>query len=391
MQMAVREKAFRIIRNVFKKHGASEIDTPVFELKETLTSKYGEDSKLIYDLEDQGGELLSLRYDLTVPFARYVAEKGLSSIKRFHIAKVYRRDTPQMNKGRFREFYQCDFDIAGSYGLMIPDADLLSVIIDILRELDIGNFVIKLNNRKFLDAMIQLAGCEKRKFKAICSSIDKLDKETWDTVRDELINMKGLTEEMCNKLEVFVQYKGKPWDMLNKLKEDKVFEGHEDGMTCMKEMETLFTYLEAMGVLDFISFDFSLARGLDYYTGVIYEAVLTDTNRVGSISGGGRYDGLIGMFSGKNIPSVGGSVGIERIFNILEEIMIEKGEVRATETEILVTSMGKNLTAKRMETLALMWKNDIKAETLYVDNPRTDKSFNYAFDNGIPLILILGE
>jgi histidyl-tRNA synthetase len=156
-------------------------------------------------------------------------------------------------------------------------------------------------------------------------------------------------------------------------------------------MEILFTYLEALGVLDYVSFDFSLARGLDYYTGVIYEAVLTDTDRVGSISGGGRYDGLIGMFSGKNIPSVGGSVGIERIFNILEEIMLAKGQVRATETEVLVTSMGKDLTAKRLETLALLWKNEIKAETLYVDNPRTDKSFNYAFDNGIPLILILGE
>ena len=131
---------------------------------------------------------MSLRYDLTVPFARYVAERGLSSIKRFHIAKVYRRDQPQMNKGRFREFYQCDFDIAGTYGLMIPDADLLNVIVDILSTLDIGKFLIKINHRSFLDAMIQLAGCEKRKFKAICSSIDKLDKETWDTVRDELIN-----------------------------------------------------------------------------------------------------------------------------------------------------------------------------------------------------------
>lgn len=202
--MAIREIAFTKIRGVFKKHGASEIDTPVFELKETLTSKYGEDSKLIYDLEDQGGELLSLRYDLTVPFARYVAERGLSSIKRFHIAKVYRRDTPQMNKGRFREFYQCDFDIAGTYGLMIPDADLLSVVIDILKSLEIGSFIIKLNHRKFLDAMIQLAGCEQRKFKAICSSIDKLDKEPWSAVKDELINQKGLNEEMCSKLENFV-------------------------------------------------------------------------------------------------------------------------------------------------------------------------------------------
>jgi histidyl-tRNA synthetase len=391
LQMAIREIAFKKIRGVFKKHGASEIDTPVFELKETLTSKYGEDSKLIYDLEDQGGELLSLRYDLTVPFARYVAERGLSSIKRFHIAKVYRRDTPQMNKGRFREFYQCDFDIAGTYGLMIPDADLLSVVVDILKSLEIGSFVIKLNHRKFLDAMIQLAGCEQRKFKAICSSIDKLDKEPWSAVRDELLNQKGLTEEMCLKLEKFVQYKGSPWEMLNRLKDEKVFEGHKSGEDTIKEMETLFTYLEAMNLLEHISFDFSLARGLDYYTGVIYEAVLTDTDRVGSISGGGRYDGLIGMFSGKVVPSVGGSIGIERIFNILEEKMLAKGEVRATETQVLVSQMGKNLTAKRMETLSLLWKHDIKAETLYVDNPRTDKTFSYAFDNGIPLILIIGE
>ena len=131
-QMAIRERAFNIIKGVFKKHGAVEIDTPVFELKETLMGKYGEESKLIYDLEDQGGELLALRYDLTVPFARYVALHNFPSIKRFHIAKVYRRDNPQMNKGRFREFYQCDFDIAGTYGLMIPDAEVLKVLVEIL-------------------------------------------------------------------------------------------------------------------------------------------------------------------------------------------------------------------------------------------------------------------
>ena len=144
--------------------------------------------------------------------------------------------------------------------------------------------------------------------------------------------MKGLTEEMCSKLEVFVQYKGKPLDMLQRLKDDKVFEGHAEGEQTMKEMELLFTYLDSIGCLDKFSFDFSLARGLDYYTGVIYEAVLTDTDRVGSISGGGRYDGLIGMFSGKNIPSVGGSIGIERIFNILEEKEMQTGNIRATET-----------------------------------------------------------
>jgi len=229
LQMAIRERAFNIIRTIFKKHGAVEIDTPVFELKETLMGKYGEESKLIYDLEDQGGELLSLRYDLTVPFARYVALNNLPSIKRYHIAKVYRRDQPQMNKGRFREFYQCDFDIAGSYGLMLPDAEVLKVLVEILTQLDIGNFVVKINHRKFLDAMVELCGCEKRKFKAICSSVDKLDKEPWEKVREELITMKGLTPEMTDKLEKFVKFVGKPRDLLKRLKKEAVFQGHKEG------------------------------------------------------------------------------------------------------------------------------------------------------------------
>lgn len=176
LQMAIRNRAMALIKSVFLRHGAVEIDTPVFELKETLTGKYGEDQKLIYDLQDQGGQLLALRYDLTVPFARYLAMKNIQNIKRFHIAKVYRRDQPAMNKGRYREFYQCDFDIAGAYGLMIPDAEALNVLNEILTQLDIGKFEVKLNNRKLLDAIIELSGSPKDKFKQICSSIDKLDK-----------------------------------------------------------------------------------------------------------------------------------------------------------------------------------------------------------------------
>jgi histidyl-tRNA synthetase len=144
--MMIRDQAFQIIRRVFKRHGAVEIDTPVFELKETLTGKYGEDSKLIYDLADQGGELLSLRYDLTVPFARFLSLHGVGNIKRFHLGKVYRRDQPALSKGRYREFYQCDFDIAGVYGRMIPDAECLAVAIEILSSLPLGcDFCLKIS------------------------------------------------------------------------------------------------------------------------------------------------------------------------------------------------------------------------------------------------------
>ena len=153
---------------------------------------------------------MSLRYDLTVPFGRYFATNRLTAMKRFHIGKVYRRDQPQIKRGRFREFWQCDFDIAGAHNKMIPDAELISVISEILTSLDIGNFIIKVNNRKFLDSIIQLAGCDQNKFKTICSSLDKLDKETWDYVQNELINQKGLTLEMCSKLQKYVQYKGEP-------------------------------------------------------------------------------------------------------------------------------------------------------------------------------------
>jgi len=177
LQMTIRRKAIDIIGSIFRKHGAVEIDTPVFELRETLMGKYGEASKLIYDLQDQGGEQLSLRYDLTVPFARYLAMKNITNIKKFHIAKVYRRDQPQMNKGRYREFYQCDFDIAGSYGLMLPDAECIYMMTEIFKELDLGGKVtIKVNHRKLLDAVVELSGAPKQKFKTICSSIDKLDK-----------------------------------------------------------------------------------------------------------------------------------------------------------------------------------------------------------------------
>jgi histidyl-tRNA synthetase len=218
-QMAVREKAFGLITSVFKRHGAVSIDTPVFELRETLTGKYGEDSKLIYDLADQGGEILSLRYDLTVPFARYVACNNVVNIKRYHIGKVYRRDQPQMTRGRFREFFQCDFDIAGSYATMVADSEVLKVLVEILTDLRLGEFEVKLNHRKLLDAMLDIAGVPPQKFRAICSAIDKLDKEPWSVVKAEMVEEKGLAEGVADKIGEMVVLRGKPLELLAQLLE----------------------------------------------------------------------------------------------------------------------------------------------------------------------------
>ena len=390
-QMAIRERAFSIITNVFKKHGAVEIDTPVFELKETLMGKYGEESRLIYDLNDQGGELLSLRYDLTVPFARFMAVHNIPSMKRFHIGKVYRRDNPQMSKGRFREFYQCDFDIAGgNYGKMIPDAEVIKVVVEILTQFPIGEFDIKLNHRILLDAMIQISGISDDKFKIVCSSIDKLDKEDWNTVKEELMQ-KGITSEQAEKLWSYAQLKDKPKVLLEKLKSKEELVNNPKGKLALEEMEILFEYLSILEIENYCTFTLSLARGLDYYTGLIYETVLTGTDQVGSISGGGRFDDLLGMFTGKQVPAVGVSIGIERIFNILEEKSKNDPTIRADNADVLVIAIGKNLTKERFKIVNSLWKNNIKAEILYQENPRFDKQIEYAKNNKIPFVVFVGE
>ena len=395
-QMAIREVAFGKIVSVFKRHGAVSIDTPVFELRETLTGKYGEDSKLIYDLADQGGELLSLRYDLTVPFARYVALNGITNIKRYHIAKVYRRDQPQMNRGRYREFFQCDFDIAGTYASMVADAEVLKVLVEILDDLALGEYEVKLNHRRVLDAMLDIAGVPPQKFRPICSAIDKLDKEPWEVVRAEMVEENGLSGEVADRIGEFVVLRGRPIEVLQKLTvAAHPLAIHPDSAAALAELRTLFEYLEEMGALDRIVFDLSLARGLDYYTGVIYEAVLQG-GAVGSIAAGGRYDTLVGMFSGKAVPAVGVSIGIERVFAIMELQMraaaeAASGKIRETETQVLVASVGSGLQRKRMALAAKLWAVGVKAEFGFKPNPKMGDQLGYALKSGIPFLALFGE
>ena len=395
-QMAIREVAFQKITSVFKRHGAVSIDTPVFELRDTLMGKYGEDSKLIYDLTDQGGEILSLRYDLTVPFARHVAVHGITNIKRYHIAKVYRRDQPQMSRGRFREFFQCDFDIAGVYSPMVPDAEVLKVLVEILDDLALGDYEVKINHRKILDAMLDIAGVPAAKFRPICSAIDKLDKETWDTVKKEMVEEKGLAEHVADKIGEFVVLRGNPREVLAKLQDAAhPLSVHPESAKALEEMKLLFDFLEVMGALGPFSFDLSLARGLDYYTGVIYEAVFKGGS-VGSIAAGGRYDHLVGMFSNKEVPAVGVSIGIERVFAIIEAQMKEKtkennGTIRETETEVLIASIGNGMQPLRMAIAADMWRAGIKCEFGFKPNPKIADQLGYALKSGIPLMVLFGE
>ncbi|XP_068702840.1 histidine--tRNA ligase, cytoplasmic-like isoform X1 [Montipora foliosa] len=403
-QMAVREKAFKTIVKCFEKHGAVQIDTPVFEMKETLTGKYGEDSKLIYDLADQGGELLSLRYDLTVPFARHVAMNKVDKIKRYHIAKVYRRDNPAMTRGRYREFYQCDVDIAGQFDPMIPDAECVKIVSEILTDLKLGDFTVKVNHRQLLDGMFAVCGVPEEKFRSICSAVDKLDKLPWEDVKAEMVGEKGLEESIADKIGEYVKLRG-GMDLVERLTADEALIKNKSAKTALEDIKLLLSYVELFGIKDKVSFDLSLARGLDYYTGVIYEAILTgeqpDLGKshkgepvgVGSVAGGGRYDNLVGMFAkGRKVPCVGVSIGIERIFSILEARAQASGEkVRTTKTQVLVASGQKNLLEERMKLACELWDAGIKAELLYKKNPKMLNQFQFCEENGIPLCVVIGD
>ncbi|RUS85550.1 hypothetical protein EGW08_006693, partial [Elysia chlorotica] len=406
-QMAIREGVFNKIIACFKRHGAVTIDTPVFELKETLTGKYGEDSKLIYDLADQGGELLSLRYDLTVPFARYLAMNKVSNIKRYHIAKVYRRDNPAMNRGRFREFYQCDFDIAGQYDPMLPDVECINIVVEILSSLNM-DFVVKAIQLVSFDddGVFAACGVPDHKFRPICSAVDKLDKTPWPEVRKEMVEEKGLDPSAADKIWEYVQLSGGT-ELLEKLLQDESLTSQKKAAEGLEDIKLLLQYCEALGISNRVSFTLSLARGLDYYTGVIYEAVLTGSQEdavassddegsvgVGSIAGGGRYDELVGMFDGKGrkVPCVGISIGIERLFSIMEAKAAESGQkLRTTETEVYVIAAQKGMVEERLKLCKTLWDADIKTEQSYKKNTKMLNEFQYCEQTGIPLAIIIGQ
>ncbi|KAG6114737.1 hypothetical protein E4U14_001297 [Claviceps sp. LM454 group G7] len=408
--MLMREEVFKMITDVFKRHGGTPLDTPVFELKEILSGKYGEDSKLIYDLQDQGGELCSLRYDLTVPFARWLAMNNIQSVKRYHIAKVYRRDQPAIARGRFREFHQCDFDIAGVYDPMIPDAEVLRIIVEVFDALKLG-VTIKLNHRQVLDGMFAVAGVTEDKIRAISSAVDKLDKMSWEDVKKEMVEEKGLETEVADRIGEYVRNAGTISQTLALLNSKPELVANEQVKSGLADMTLLATYADAFGISDKVSFDLSLARGLDYYTGLIYEVINLPpkpeegaasgkkskkddpASQVGSIAAGGRYDNLVGMYGKRQIPCVGISFGVDRIFTILEARRQKEGAKLKRDVDVYVMAFGgkefSGLLPERMSVAQRLWSAGIRAEFSPKVKPKLPQQFKAA--EGIPLGVILGQ
>lgn len=382
-QMAVRDRMMDAIRGVFRKHGGVAIDTPVVEYRDILMNKYGEGDRLIYDVIDEGASRpIALRYDLTVPFARYMAMHKSGNIKRFHIGKVYRRDNPEVSKGRYREFYQCDFDISGRFDAMLPETECLAVLCDCLEAVDAGPFVVRLNHRGLLESAFRRAGVPAKDIQAVASAVDKLDKRSWESVRAELVDLKGIPSDVADRLGRLVSLQGEPRETLARLR--SLLNSDEERIA-LDDLEKLFGYLEAVGVLARVRLDMSLARGLEYYTGVIYEAVLLGDTSLGSVAAGGRYDGLI-----KDQPTVGVSIGFERLFDWLEQ-REASAKARPSSTQVLVASIGDGMVQRRLELAALLWRHGIHTETMLYEDLKLAQQRTYALEEQIPLLVFQGE
>lgn len=402
-EMAVREQMFDTIKRVFQRHGAVTIDTPAFELREVLAGKYGEEgNQLMYDLADQGGELCSLRYDLTVPLARFLAMHGkeYAQLKRYQIAKVYRRDQPAMTKGRLREFYQCDFDIAGRYDPMIPDAEVLRILCEALNELQVGEFAVRLNHRKILDGVFQACGVPEDKIRSVSSAVDKLDKMPWTLVRKEMVETRGVPVEVADRIGQYVELRGSADDVLATLERDDRLATNPLAQQGIADMRLLFEYLEVLDAKDKMQMDLSLARGLDYYTGVIYEAVMTENKSIdgiGSIAAGGRYDDLVKMFAGRNkkgepnldIPCVGLSLGVERIFSILMARQ-SQNEIKSKATQVYVMAVDNGFLKERMAIAKELWDQGISASFTFKEKPKLEKQWASIRKDKVPIAAIIG-
>lgn len=406
VEMAKRNYIFNTIRDVYALYGFEQIETPAMETLQTLMGKYGEEGdKLLFKILNTGNffnklsdeELVErnvlrlasqicekgLRYDLTVPFARYVVmhrDELQLPFKRYQIQPVWRADRPQ--KGRYREFYQCDADVVGSDSLL-NEVELMQIVDTVFTRFGI-RVQIKINNRKILTGIADVIGAAD-KIVDITVAIDKLDKIGIDNVNAELLN-NGLSEEQVEKLQPIILLEGSNESKLNTIVD--VLKDSKTGMKGVEETRFILDKLKAMGLKNEIQLDLTLARGLNYYTGAIFEVKALDTP-MGSITGGGRYDNLTGIFGMPGLSGVGISFGADRIYDVLNTLDLYPKE-SITGTQVLFINFGEKETEYCLPIVAKARENGIRTE-IYPDTSKMKKQMSYANAKQIPYVVLAGE
>ena len=405
-EMANRNYIFNTIKSVFQLYGFQQIETPAMENLSTLMGKYGEEGdKLLFkilnsgdfisgatdeELKEKNSTRLTnkfsekgLRYDLTVPFARFVVQnrdKISFPFKRYQIQPVWRADRPQ--KGRYREFYQCDVDVVGSDSLL-NELELIQIVDEVYRRLKI-NVCIKINNRKILSGIAEIIG-EAEKITDITVAIDKMDKIGLEKVNEEIAS-KGISQEAIDQLQPILQLSGSNTEKLNQLK--SVLVNSETGLKGVSELETIFGLCETMQIATQIELDLTLARGLNYYTGAIFEVKALDVE-IGSITGGGRYDNLTGVFGMPGVSGVGISFGADRIYDVLNQLNLYP-ETSAEQTQILFVCFGEKELMYCLPWLKALRSKGINTE-IYPEPAKMKKQMSYADNKNIPFAAIVGE
>ncbi len=406
VEMARRNYIFDTIREAFRLFGYKQIETPSLENLSTLMGKYGEEGdKLLFKILNSGDFMKAvnpedlearnlprltsqlcekgLRYDLTVPFARFVVQHRADlqmPFKRFQIQPVWRADRPQ--KGRYREFYQCDADVVGSDSLH-NEVEFLSLIDFVMERLGI-NALIKVNNRKALTGIAQVLGAED-KIVDITVAIDKIDKVGLENVNKELLE-KGLSQEAVARLEPILTLTGTTEEKLARLSE--ILAGSEEGLKGIAELREVLDGVAALGGKTEVELDVSLARGLNYYTGTIIEVKAKDV-AIGSITGGGRYDNLTGVFGMPGLSGVGISFGADRIYDVLNQLDLYPAEISAA-VKVLFINFGEAEARMAEKTIASLRRAGISAQ-LYPDAAKMKKQMNYANAEGVAYVAIIGE
>ncbi len=409
-----RRHIFDTIRTVFELYGFQPLETPAMENLETLMGKYGEEGdKLIFKILNNGLENTAkhesakegfekvlagknspalteraLKYDLTIPFARYVAmNHGTLTFpyKRYQIQPVWRADRPQ--RGRYREFYQCDADIVGSNALL-NEVEFVNIYHEVFTKLGLTDFRLHINSRKILTALAEASGGI-NKMMDITIAIDKLEKIGLEKVTEELVS-KGLLEEQIETIKNYLAITGSNREKLAQIKE--LFQHSEAGKKGILELEAISNYVEQSPIANLksaINIDFTLARGLNYYTGIIFEAKAPAAVKIGSIGGGGRYDDLTGLFGVPNIPGVGISFGVDRIYDVLEELNLFPQTIEGG-TKILFFNLGEKEMEHAYQLLQVVRQKGIAAE-IFHEQTKLDKQFKYAEKKNIPFVVIIGS